>query len=227
MKGLRAFTILIVFTLFYSFIAMHPLQRAAADDDEREEYDHEEYENHEGYEEHENDDDDDDEYEDDEEEYGENRSKDGKTGKERYQVAPSASKWNEWIKADIPTEQYGQTPIQEPDEIKLGKDDNTDIEILVVPYKGQLYVPLVKTATYLGADVVKYEKEHAAEMRKGDYHLIMKLGSRVVYEKMKKTPMPQSVLQVDSELYVPVSVLAGGLGYDVSWDDGIHLKEGK
>ncbi|OKO88701.1 hypothetical protein BRO54_3567 [Geobacillus proteiniphilus] len=39
----------------------------------------------------------------------------------------------------------------------------------------------------------------------------------MVYENMKKTPMPLPIFMEQGKLYIPISVLANGLGFQVAW----------
>ncbi|WP_338749009.1 copper amine oxidase N-terminal domain-containing protein [Bacillus sp. FJAT-52991] len=178
-----------------SSLVLWPIHTTYADDDEYEEHD---YEEHEEY-----------EYEDDDE-WDENQEA----------VQPIIEEtWYSWSRSSAVALANEPLPFMKQQEVKLQTPHETAISIDVIPYQGQLLVPLQETVQYLGAEVYEYKKSKAIEVVDGDIHLIFKEGSRAVYENMAKTPMPTAALKFNGRVYVPVSVIGGALGWDVSWSN--------
>lgn len=175
---------------------------AKADDDEK-------YEHHEGKHEDDNDE------EEDGEDYEYNH--DNIDSRVRINSSEPIESWSKWSRSAMIPFSYEQLPFSKQSNVKLRKDNQT-INIDVYPYKGELYVPIKETAELLGADVATYDSIHAAELLYQQKQLIFRLGSRAVYENGLKTPMSNPTLAYNSHLYVPVSVIANGLGFIVKWN---------
>ncbi|PAQ16472.1 hypothetical protein CD798_01400 [Bacillaceae bacterium SAOS 7] len=184
-----------------------PVHATYADEDEYEEYEHEEHE----YEEYEDDD-----------EYDDNRYE-----QEESKQSVIEESWYSWSRASVVNLANEPLPLTKQQEVKLQQQNETEISIEAIPYQGQLLVPLTETVQYLGDEVHEYKKSKVVEVVDEDTHLIFKEGSRAVYENMAKTPMPTAALNFNGEMYVPVNVIGGALGWDVSWSNArIFMKKG-
>ncbi|OZI11041.1 hypothetical protein CEW92_13605 [Bacillaceae bacterium SAS-127] len=194
--------------LAFSLVTL-PVHATYADEDEYEEYEHDEHE----YEEYE-------EYEDDE--YDDNRYE-----QEESKQPVIEESWYSWSRASVVNLANEPLPLTKQQEVKLQQQNETEISIEAIPYQGQLLVPLTETVQYLGDEVYEYKKSKVVEVVDEDTHLIFKEGSRAVYENMAKTPMPTAALNFNGKMYVPVNVIGGALGWDVSWsNERIFMKKG-
>ncbi len=185
--------------LFLLLSAMVPGFGYADDDDHEEDEEHYEYEEGEG-ENH--------EYE---EEEGEYHYEEDAAGNDQPSTEESLS-WQKWNRSSADWDSgtlFQQSSVQ---EMPLSAENRTG-QIKAFEYKGQLMVESRKAAELLDAGYIGYETTGTAEVWKDGSHLIFKEGSHAVYENMKKTPMPAEVHLKNKELYVPVSVIANGLGY--------------
>ncbi|WP_203362734.1 copper amine oxidase N-terminal domain-containing protein [Bacillus sp. REN10] len=181
--------------LVSSSLLIWPIQATYADDDD-------EYESYEDYDE------------------GYEEEEDGEWyGTEEKRQTMIEETWYAWSRASSAILANETLPVTKQQEVKLQLPNKTAIWIDVLPYQGQLLVPLKSVAQYLGADVYVYKNSRAMEVVDEDVHLIFKEGSLAVYENMAKTPMPTATLNVNGKVYVPISVIGGALGWDVSWTD--------
>ena len=89
----------------------------------------------------------------------------------------------------------------------------------MIPKQGQITIPAVEVAEALGANVTYYRTSKIAEIQLDANELIFKSGSNAVYENNEKTPMSVEAMLYQDELYIPISVLANGLGLTVTWDE--------
>lgn len=125
--------------------------------------------------------------------------------------------WYKWSRsADIPNE-YAKTPISSKQTVPIYFGSKDPLYITAIPVQGQIFVPFEDTAKYLGASVMIYPNSQIGEIQLNHRHLIVKNGTRVAYENMKKTPMPLPIFLENGKLYIPISVLANGLGFQVAW----------
>ncbi|MCZ0757016.1 copper amine oxidase N-terminal domain-containing protein [Anoxybacillus sp. J5B_2022] len=125
--------------------------------------------------------------------------------------------WYKWSRsANIPNE-YATTPISSKQTVPIYLESKDPLYITAIPVQGQIFVPFEDTAKYLGASVTVYPNSQIGEIQLNHRHLIVKNGTRVAYENMKKTPMPLPIFSENGELYIPISVLANGLGFQVAW----------
>lgn len=125
--------------------------------------------------------------------------------------------WNKWSRLSTVGVAQEQLPLKQSMNVKIQNGDQT-ISILAYPYKSEILVPIKSTAELLGADVIIYEKISAIEIAYQQKQLIARLGSRAVYENGLKIPMIVPVLSYDNQLYAPISMLADGLGYTVTYE---------
>ncbi|EID43924.1 copper amine oxidase N-terminal domain-containing protein [Parageobacillus thermoglucosidasius] len=132
--------------------------------------------------------------------------------------------WYKWSRsADLPDE-YVATPISSRQTVPIYLESKAPLYTTAIPMQGQIFVPLEDTAEYLGASVIIYPNSQIGEIQLGDRHLIVKNGTRVVYENMRKTPMPLPVFSEKEKLYIPISVLANGLGFQVTWTEQQQIR---
>jgi hypothetical protein len=169
---------------------------------------------------------DEDRYEDDYDYEDEEEHKDGYRSEEYYwknikvqeeRTSVKREYWYKWSRsADLPDE-YVATPISSKQTVPIYLESKAPLYTTVIPMQGQIFVPLEDTAKYLGASVIIYPNSQIGEIQLGHHHLIVKNGTRVVYENMRKTPMPLPIFSEKGKLYIPISVLANGLGFQVTW----------
>ncbi|MDQ0163202.1 copper amine oxidase N-terminal domain-containing protein [Aeribacillus alveayuensis] len=209
------------FIFFISATAGFHAAFVQADDDEKEyEGRIEEYE-------HENDDDDE---HNDEERYEDEYAKEFKeernandnyykqnSGTYENRIVLKQEYWYKWSRSPEAPDKFAATPISSEKTVPIQFKEKDLLYTNVVPMEGQLFVPLEETAQHLGASVIVYSTSKIAEIKLNDKLLIVKNGSRAAYENMKKTPMPLPIFEKNQKLYIPISVLANSLGFQVTW----------
>lgn len=182
---------------------------AKADDDhkENEYFEKDRYKDYDEYEKHhdDDDDDDDDEYEEYEDYYY----------NDQQQINVTKESWFKWSRSIAEPSEIVALPISQEDEISLKMNNEEPIKIEAIPDGSQLLVPVEKVAQYLGAKTVIYPKSDIVEINKETMQLIVRNNTKVVYENMKKTPMQAQVTKKNDQYYMPISVLANGLGYQI------------
>lgn len=215
---------ILILSLCFLFVTAYSINSlfALADDDEyeerMEEYDHEDENDHYDEERYEHEEEERHKYE-MEDEHDEEFGREDKRNQNAQQkpIVIKQEYWYKWSRsADIP-EKYAETPISSEKTVPIQFQEKEPLYTNVIPMKGQLFVPLEETAQYLGASVILYPASKIAEIQLNDKLLIVKNGSRAVYENMKKTPMPHPIFEKNEKLYIPISVLANGLGFQVTW----------
>ncbi|MGJ7034854.1 copper amine oxidase N-terminal domain-containing protein [Anoxybacillus eryuanensis] len=164
-------------------------------EDEYEEYEDDEYENH--------------HFEREDDRYEDVKNVKKTTVRKEY--------WYKWSRSPEMPNEYENMPINDRQTMTIAMAAKNPIRVVAVPMKGQIFVPLEETAKYIGASVTVYSRSQIAEMQLGEHHLIVKNGTRVAYETMKKTPMPLPLFSEGGKMYIPISVLANGLGLEVRW----------
>ena len=132
------------------------------------------------------------------------------------ETVPSAT-WNVWSRT-LDTEK-GELPFDISKTVKIENQDGKQMDGYVIPNRGEMMIPAVKTAELIGATVKYYKTMEIAEMQLDANELIVKSGSNAVYENDTKTPMPAEAMMYQDELYIPISVLTNGLGLTVTWDE--------
>jgi hypothetical protein len=190
-----------------------------ADDDEKYEEETKEYEQE---------NDDEDKYEDDYDHEYDGKYKDEYRSKEYHQqnvkiqeertiVKVKREYWYKWSRSADISDEYAVTPISSKQTVPICLESKDPLYTTAIPMQGQIFVPLEDTAKYLGASVIIYPNSQIGEIQLDHHHLIVKNGTRVVYENMKKTPMQLPIFSENEKLYIPISVLANGLGFQVTW----------
>ncbi|WP_042349873.1 copper amine oxidase N-terminal domain-containing protein [Bacillus massiliigorillae] len=125
--------------------------------------------------------------------------------------------WSKWSRSAAIGVSQEQLPIKDSMKVKI-QNGNESITVVAYPYRSEVMIPIKETSELLGADVAIYENIQAVEVVYQQKQLICRLGSRAVYENGLKTPMPVPTLAYNNELYAPISVLANGLGYTITYD---------
>lgn len=192
---------LLTFLLLFVFI-FTPQQGSYADDDKHDEKEHEKHEKHEKHKKKEG-----------------HESEEGYEKNEKQIVNTQKEVWHTWSKLSALSIAYEQSPITTQQQIRMQKENEKECLLEVLPYQGQILVPVQEVAAYLGAEVYEYRRISAVEVIQQKKHLIFKEGSRAVYEDMYKTPMPTAAITYNSKIYVPVSVIANALGWDITWNE--------
>lgn len=174
-----------------------------ADDDDDD--DHKYYEKYKKYK------DDDDWYEDDDEyeyEYENNA----------YPTVTKQDTWNIWSRTL--NVQKGELPFNNSKNVTLKVGDrNDELSIYVIPRDGELFVPAKGIAEFLGATATFYDTSQILEVTNNNTKLILRANTNVAYDHDIKTPIPSVAFYLNHDIYIPISVIANGLGYVVEWQD--------
>lgn len=187
---------------------------AKADDDHEEKgyynnYEENRYEEHDDHDEYENYHDDDEDYE----EYEENE--DYYYNDQQQQINVVKESWFKWSRSAVDPNEIAPLPISQAAEVSLKLNNEEPIKIEAIPDGSQLLVPVEEVGKYLGAKTIIYPKSEIVEISKDNLQLIVRNNTKVVYEDMKKTPMQAQVIKKNDQYYMPISVLANGLGYQI------------
>ncbi|HHW37872.1 MAG TPA: copper amine oxidase N-terminal domain-containing protein [Bacillales bacterium] len=151
------------------------------------------------------DDDDDDDYEENEYDYF----------NDQQQINVIKESWFKWSRSVAEPGEIAAMPISQATEILLKMNNEEPIKIEAIPDGSQLLVPVEEVANYLGAKTMVYPKSDIVEINKDSMQLIVRNNTKVVYENMKKTPMQAKLTKKNDEYYMPISVLANGLGFQI------------
>lgn len=187
---------------------------AKADDDHEEKgyynnYEENRYEEHDDHDEYENYHDDDEDYE----EYEENE--DYYYNDQQQQINVVKESWFKWSRSAVDPNEIAPLPISQAAEVSLKLNNEEPIKIEAIPDGSQLLVPVKEVGKYLGAKTIIYPKSEIVEISKDNLQLIVRNNTKVVYEDLKKTPMQAQVIKKNDQYYMPISVLANGLGYQI------------
>lgn len=188
--------ILSLVILFFLIGSLTSLSIVQADDDEYE--DDNEYEEYEEYE----------DYEDDEYYYDETN-----TANELAE-----GNWYIWNK-DVVSNKI-ELPFKDAKHVNIKTTNAEDtLSVYVVPLEGEYFIPGKAVSQFLGVTATFYEKSNILEVTSGEVELIFRSNTNVVYEKGLKMRMPGNSFSLNEDVYLPISVLANGLGYSVEWNE--------
>ncbi|WP_458413599.1 stalk domain-containing protein [Schinkia sp. CFF1] len=157
------------------------------------------------------DDDDDDEYE----EYEQNQDY-YYYDQQQPQINVVNESWYKWSRSATEPTETTALPISQAGEISLKLNNEEPITVGAIPNVSQLLVPVEEVAKYLGAKTVVYPNSEIIEINKGNMQLIVRNNTKVVYENMRKTPMQAQMVKKNDVYYMPISVLANGLGFQIN-----------
>ena len=139
---------------------------------------------------------------------------------ENYKNSPISeqSTWNIWTRTT--TIQKGNLPFNESQYVTFKSEDGTnEIQIYAVPRDGELFVPGKAVARSLGATAKVYGTSQILEVKNEHTELIFRANTNVAYQDGLKTPLPSVAFYLNSDVYIPVSVITNGLGYSVEWQE--------
>ena len=199
------------FLLSSSILGYGLVTKADDDHKENEYFEKDRYKAHDEYEKHQDNDDEYEEYE----EYEDYEDYEDYYYNDQQQIYVTKESWFKWSRSVVEPSEIAALPINQEDEISLKMNNEEPIKIEAIPDGSQLLVPVEKVAQYLGAKTVIYPKSDIVEINKEMIHLIVRNNTKVVYENMKKTPMQAQVTKKNDQYYMPISVLANGLGYQI------------
>lgn len=137
------------------------------------------------------------------------------TSNTQYQIETYS--WQVWNPENSYVENK-YSAIQEAKQIFI-ESNLRQKEIHVIPFDGQILVPLEEITEFLDAQLTYYDTIGVAEVKKGDTEFLFKLNKVVAFENMKKVVIPSPLQIQENELYLPINVIANGLGYQLSWDE--------
>jgi|GEM_PF-554885 len=128
------------------------------------------------------------------------------------------SRWYFWTRDLTPGD--GNLPFNETKRIKITSSlSDQPLSAYLIPMDGQVFAPGKKLSAFLGAETAFFKKSRILDVKKGDTELIFRAGSNAVYEDRVKTPMPAKAFYMNGDVYIPICVIANGLGFSVEWDE--------
>ncbi|HHY21010.1 MAG TPA: copper amine oxidase N-terminal domain-containing protein [Bacilli bacterium] len=110
-------------------------------------------------------------------------------------------------------------PFSEPTTISVKVNNEQAKTLSVFPINGQAFVAASDMTPLLDANITFYGKIGIVEVSKLNKELLFRLQTNVVYENMSKTPIEVAPFIYENKLYLPINVLANGLGYHLAWDE--------
>lgn len=133
------------------------------------------------------------------------------------QMNITASQWYLWTRTTGPTK--GEMPFSEPENM-IFKDNNSkkQLSLYSIPMDGELFIPGKSLAEFLGAKASFHPTSRILEMNTDYTELIFRADTNIAYENNIKTPIPAKAMFFSGDVYLPVSVVANGLGYSVEWN---------
>lgn len=174
--------------------------------------DDDDYEEYEYYKEDWRGEDDDEEYDDDEDDeyYYDNE--------QMNDIGSSGSHWYLWTRTVESVK--GELPFSEPKNVAYQNSvSGEQLSIYSIPSKGEIFIPGKRVSEFLGAKAVFYPASRILEISKDDTELIFRADTNVSYEDKVKTPIPAAAMFFNGDVYLPISVVANGLGFSVEWDE--------
>lgn len=155
-------------------------------------------------------------YEDDDEDEYEQNQDYYYYDQQQPQVNVVNESWYKWSRSAAEPTETTALPISQAAEISLKLNNEEPITVGAIPNVSQLLVPVEEVAKYLGAKTVVYPNSEIIEINKGNMQLIVRNNTKVVYENMRKTPMQAQIVKKNDVYYMPISVLANGLGFQIN-----------
>lgn len=169
---------------------------------------------------------DDDEYEDDDneyedyEDYEEEEEEDDEYYYDETNTANELAEgnWYTWNKDAVSNKI--ELPFKDAKSVNIKSSNAEDaLSVYVVPLQGEYFIPGKAVSQFLGATATFYEKSDILEVTSGEFELIFRTNTNVVYEQGLKMRMPGNSFSLNEDVYLPISVLANGLGYSVEWNE--------
>ncbi|SOC22452.1 copper amine oxidase-like protein [Ureibacillus xyleni] len=203
--GLSASTLLFVGTLSGGVMVK-------ADDDH-------EYEEHERGEHYEKYGDDDDRYKyeyEEEEEYEYDDDDEYEYDSYTYPTASEQETWNIWTRTIMV--QKGNLPFNESKNVTLQLENDTNrLSFYAIPRDGEIFIPGRVIAEMLGAEATVYDASQILEITTDNQEIIFRANTNVAFDNGQKTPLPSVAFSLNNDIYIPISVIANGLGFLVEW----------
>ncbi|WP_185830543.1 copper amine oxidase N-terminal domain-containing protein [Siminovitchia terrae] len=158
------------------------------------------------------DDDDDDDYDDDYDEDNEHYNN------ERTDNSKSiTSQWYLWTR--MAGTAKGELPFSEPQNMTFQNNSSKkQLSLYCIPMNGELFIPGKSVGEFLGAKASFYSASRILELNMNDTELIFRVDTNVSYENKIKTPIPARAMFFNEDVYLPISVVANGLGFSIKWD---------
>jgi len=175
-----------------------------ADDD----HDHKKYKYYKGDWGDDDDDDYDDDYDEDNEHYNNERTDNSKS---------ITSQWYLWTR--MAGTAKGELPFSEPQNMTFQNNSSKkQLSLYCIPMNGELFIPGKSVGEFLGAKASFYSASRILELNMNDTELIFRVDTNVSYENKIKTPIPARAMFFNEDVYLPISVVANGLGFSIKWD---------
>ena len=126
--------------------------------------------------------------------------------------------WYIWNK-DVVSNKI-ELPFKDAKHVNIKTTNAEDtLSVYVVPLEGEYFIPGKAVSQFLGATATFYEKSDILEVTSGEVELIFRSNTNVVYEQGLKMRIPGNSFSLNEDVYLPISVLANGLGYSVEWNE--------
>lgn len=113
----------------------------------------------------------------------------------------------------------GELPFSEPQNITFQhKISKEQLSLYCIPMNGELFIPGKRVGEFLGAKASFYPTSRILELNLNHTELIFRSDTNVSYENKMKTPIPAKAMFFNEDVYLPISVVANGLGFSIVWD---------
>ncbi|MGE7925998.1 copper amine oxidase N-terminal domain-containing protein [Viridibacillus arvi] len=130
--------------------------------------------------------------------------------------------WNIWTR-NLAKSKEG-LPFTDSKTVQLKVSaENTVRDIYVIPKEGEFFVQGKLVSEFLGAKASFYKTSRILEVISKETKLIFRANTNVVYENNVKKPLPAISFYINEEIYLPLSTIANGLGYEVEWQENDNM----
>lgn len=127
------------------------------------------------------------------------------------------SQWYLWTR--ISGTLKGELPFSEPKNITFQHNNSKEqLSLYCIPMNGELFIPGKSVGEFLGAKASFYPTSRILELNLNHTELIFRSDTNVSYENKMKTPIPAKAMFFNEDVYLPISVVANGLGFSIKWD---------
>jgi hypothetical protein len=124
--------------------------------------------------------------------------------------------WFIWSR-EARNKQENPLPLAAAGELTVTAGDS-ETKLYFIPQGGQLLVSAEAFAKVIGAKSIYFPLSKICILTYGDHELIVRAGFNAAFENKVKTPMPTEAKVYENTVYLPVSVAANALGYQILWD---------
>lgn len=193
---------LVILFFFIGSLTSWSIVQAGDDDDHKDqkEYKYGKYDNH------------------DEDEYDEYNEEDDFYYNSNSNTGLEEGKWYLWNRGEVSYK--AELPFKDAKYVTLKTVDSVEtLSSYIIPLQGEYFIPGKIVSQFLGATANFYEKSSILEITSLEIELIFRANTNVAYESGIKTRLPGKAFYLNKDVYVPISVIANGLGYAVEWNE--------